>query len=142
MTAPAPGVRLDTLGQIALTVTDVERATAYYRDTLGLPFLFAFPGLAFFRLGDVRLMLTRPDDADPRSMASPLYFRVRDIQRAHETLAARGVAFVDAPHVVHRDDTMTLWMAFFRDPDGNLMAIMEEEDAGRGTGDEGRGANA
>lgn len=120
-------VALDTLGQIALTVSDVARATTFYRDTLGMPFLFAYPGLAFFRLGDVRLMLSLPEGSDPRSMASPLYFRVRDIARVHAALAERGVTFRDAPHIVHRDATMELWMAFFSDPDGNLLALMEEK---------------
>lgn len=119
-------VALDTLGQIALTVTDIDRATAFYRDTLGMPFLFAFPGLAFFTLGDVRLMLSLPEGSDPRTMASPLYFRVRDIAAVHQTLTDRGVAFRDEPHVVHRDATMELWMTFFDDPDGNLLALMEE----------------
>ena len=126
MTDSPSSVRLDRLGQIALTVDDVERATAFYRDTLGVPFLFAFPGLAFFRLGEVRLMLSLPEGADPRTAASPLYFTVKDIARIHETLSARGVAFVGAPHIVHRDDSMELWMAFFRDPSGNLLALMEE----------------
>lgn len=119
-------VSLDTLGQIALTVGDVERAIAFYRDTLGMPFLFGAPGLAFFRLGDVRLMLSIPEGADPRTMASPLYFRVRDIEATHAALAARGVEFVGPPHIVHRDATVELWMTFFRDPDGNLLALMEE----------------
>jgi methylmalonyl-CoA/ethylmalonyl-CoA epimerase len=126
MAASTPVV-LDALGQIALTVSDVERSTAFYRDTLGVPFLFAAPGLAFFALGGVRLMLSRPEGDDPRAMASPLYFTVRDIARTHEALAARGVEFIGAPHVVHRDARMELWMAFFRDPDGNLLALMEEK---------------
>ena len=118
---------LDTLGQIALTVTDVERATTFYRDSLGLPFLFAYPGLAFFRLGDVRLMLSLPEPSEPSSMASPLYFRVTDIGRIHAALLDRGVQFRDEPHLVHRDAAMELWMTFFHDPDGNLLALMEEK---------------
>ena len=126
MATPA-SLSLNTLGQIALTVSDVERSTAFYRDTLGMPFLFAFPGLAFFKLGDVRLMLSLPEQQDPRSMASPLYFRVHDIARAHQTLVERGVRFRDEPHIVHRDATMQLWMTFFSDPDENLLALMEEK---------------
>lgn len=124
--AATTAVRLDTLGQIALTVSDVERAAAFYRDTLGVPFLFAYPGLAFFRLGDVRLMLSLPEATLPQSMASPLYFRVTDIVAVHSTLADRGVKFRDEPHIVHRDATMELWMTFFYDPDGNMLALMEE----------------
>ena len=144
MTDSPASVRLDRLGQIALTVDDVERATTFYRDTLGVPFLFAFPGLAFFRLGEVRLMLTLPEGTDPRTAASPMYFTVNDIAGVHEALAARGVAFVDAPHIVHRDESMELWMGFFRDPAGNLLALMEERlggtrGEGRGAGTRGRG---
>ena len=128
--ASPPLVTLDTLGQIALTVSDIERATAFYRETLGMPFLFAFPGLAFFKLGGVRLMLSLPESQDPRSMASPLYFRVRDIGQVHAALAERGVAFRDAPHIVHRDASMELWMAFFFDPDDNMLALMEEKTPG------------
>lgn len=124
-------IALDTLGQIGVTVSDVERSAGFYRDTLGVPFLFAYPGLAFFRLGDVRLMLTLPESGEPRQMASPLYFRVGDIAQVHAALSERGVDFVDAPHVIHRDDRMELWMSFFRDPDGNLLALMEEK-AGAG----------
>ena len=129
MASPSP-VTLDTLGQIALTVSDIARATAFYRETLGMPFLFAFPGLAFFALGDVRLMLSLPESQDPRSMASPLYFRVRDIARVHAALAEHGVVFRDAPHIVHRDASMELWMAFFFDPDDNMLALMEEKTPG------------
>lgn len=128
--ASPPPVTLDTLGQIALTVSDIERAAAFYRETLGVPFLFAFPGLAFFNLGGVRLMLSLPESQNPRSMASPLYFRVRDIGRVHASLAERGVAFRDAPHIVHRDASMELWMAFFFDPDDNMLALMEEKTPG------------
>jgi methylmalonyl-CoA/ethylmalonyl-CoA epimerase len=125
--AATSAVALTTLGQIGLTVTDVERATIFYRDTLGIPFLFAYPGLAFFMLGDVRLMLTLPESREPRSMASPLYFRVRDIAQFHAALQERGVAFRDEPHIVHRDARMELWMTFFTDPDDNLLALMEEK---------------
>ena len=120
-------VALDSLGQIALTVSDIERATGFYRDTLGMPFLFAYPGLAFFKLGDVRLMLSLPESHDPRSMASPLYFRVHDIARVHAALVERGVPFRDEPHIVHRDASMELWMAFFFDPDENMLVLMEEK---------------
>lgn len=120
-------VSLDTLGQIAVTATDVERSTAFYRDALGVPFLFAFPGLAFFKLGDVRLMLSLPEKDLPATMASPLYFRVRDIAAVREALIARGVEFRDDAHIVHRDPSMELWMTFFSDPDGNLLALMEEK---------------
>jgi methylmalonyl-CoA/ethylmalonyl-CoA epimerase len=125
--AATTAVTLDTLGQIAMTVSDVDRSTAFYRDTLGVPFLFSFPGLAFFKLGNVRLMLSLPEPGLSPTMASPLYFRVNDIEAIHAALAAKNVTFRDEPHIVHKDASMELWMTFFDDPDGNLLALMEEK---------------
>jgi methylmalonyl-CoA/ethylmalonyl-CoA epimerase len=116
--------RLTEIGQIAVTVEDVERATAFYRDVLGVPFLFDAAGLAFFDLGGIRLMLSRPEGVGPSS--SVLYFRAADIQASYETLLSHGVEFKEAPHVVHRTDDYELSMAFFDDSEGNVMAIMNE----------------
>ena len=90
---------LTEVGQIAVTVEDVERATAFYRDVLGVPFLFDAPGLAFFNLGGVRLMLSRPESVE--SSASLLYFCAADIQASYETLLGHGVEFIEAPQMVH-----------------------------------------
>ena len=134
MTAPpenAPEVRLSTIGQIAVRVRDLPRAVAFYRDALGLPLLFqAPPALAFFQCGDVRVMLSTPEKPEFDHPASVIYFRVADIQAAHGALAGRGVPFVDQPHVVHRAPGYELWMAFFRDPDHSLLALMAEQKAG------------
>lgn len=119
-----PNAGLTEVGQIAVTVEDVERATVFYRDVLGVPFLFDAPGLAFFDLGGVRLMLSRPEGVGPAS--SVLYFRAADIQASYETLLSHGVEFKGAPHVVHRTDGYELSMAFFDDSEGNVMAIMHE----------------
>jgi catechol 2,3-dioxygenase-like lactoylglutathione lyase family enzyme len=116
---------IQSIGQIALPVSDVDRATAFYRDQVGLPFLFAFPGMAFFDCGGVRLYIAKPEKPE-FSGTSILYFRVADIQAAHTELTARGVAFTDAPHRVHADARHELWLAFFRDPDGHPMALMSE----------------
>jgi len=116
---------LDRIGQIAITVQDVDRATAFYRDTLGMPHLFSAPGMAFFDCSGVRLMLSLPEGSDPGA-ASILYYRVQDARQAAATLTDRGVHFEGAPHVVHRTDTHELWMAFFRDSEGTLMALMSE----------------
>lgn len=123
MTDPPFGLR--QIGQIRIQVTDVDRAVAFYRDALGMPFLFAFPGMAFFDLDGLRLMLVEPEG---RAFGgeSAVYYRVDDIGQAVEALEARGVIFDDRPHVVHRDDAHELWMAFFRDPDGNVLALMSE----------------
>jgi methylmalonyl-CoA/ethylmalonyl-CoA epimerase len=99
---------------------------AFYRDALGLRLLFRAPGLAFFDCGGVRLMLGGAEEAEFDHPSSVIYFRVPDILATHETLKARRVEFRGAPHVVHRAADHDLWMAFFRDPDGNTLALMNE----------------
>ncbi len=127
MAATSTQSGLSTIGQIAVTVRDVERSVAFYRDTLGLRFLFqAPPALAFFACGSVRLMLTAPEKPEDAVANSPLYFNVADIQQSHETLRSRGVKFVDEPHLVARMPDHELWMCFFRDPDENLLGLMAE----------------
>ena len=116
-----------TLGQLVINVHDLDRATAYYRDTLGLPLLFQFPGLAFFRCGEVRFMLSRAEKPEFDHPGSILYYKVPDVVATHAALSARGVAFVDQPHVVHRAETYELWMAFFTDSEGNTAAVMAEK---------------
>lgn len=117
---------LDQIGQIAIPVTDVERSIAFYRDVLGMRFLFqAPPGLGFFDCGGVRLMLDGPA-AEQAGNSSVLYYRVPDIKDAHTTLVDRGVEFEREPHLVAKLPDHDLWMAFFRDPDRNLVALMAE----------------
>jgi methylmalonyl-CoA/ethylmalonyl-CoA epimerase len=119
------GFGLSTIGQILVPVADAERATAFYRDQLGMRFLFAFPRIAFFDADGIRLYLAEAEAADFGGRAT-IYFRVPDVAEAFETLRARGVPFTDEPHVVHRDGTIELWMAFAKDPDGNNIALMAE----------------
>ncbi len=121
--AEFPG--LSAIGQIAITVADVDRAIAYYRDTLGMRLLFQFPGLGFFDCGGVLLMLTKPEKPG-EGYSSIVYFKVPDIRQAHAALAGRGVAFEREPHLTARMPDHDLWMAFFRDLDGNLLALMCE----------------
>ncbi len=111
---------------MAQRATDLDRAVGFYRDTLGASFLASFdpPGLAFFDLAGVRLLL------EPSASSTTLYFAVDDIDASFDELRSRGVVFEQGPQLVHRDDDGTLgtageeeWMAFFRDPDGNLLAI-------------------
>jgi catechol 2,3-dioxygenase-like lactoylglutathione lyase family enzyme len=123
MTDASFGLRL--IGQIRIQVTDVDRAVAFYRDVLGMTFLYAFPGMGFFDLDGVRLMLVEPEGRAFGGV-SAIYYRVDDIGEAVKTLESRGVIFDDQPHVVHEDDAYDLWMAFFRDPDGNVLALMSE----------------
>jgi methylmalonyl-CoA/ethylmalonyl-CoA epimerase len=116
---------LRQIGQIRIQVTDVDRAVAFYRDALGMTFLYAFPGMGFFDVDGVRLMLVEPEGRAFGGV-SAIYYRVADIGEAVKALEARGVTFDDQPHVVHRDPDYDLWMAFFRDPDGNVLALMSE----------------
>lgn len=118
------------IGQIAMTVGDLPRAVAFYRDVLGMRFLFeAPPAMAFFDCGGVRLMMSLPEQAGAdagRQFASIIYYTVDDIQQAARALEARGVLFETAPHIVARLPHADLWMAFLRDPDRHLLAIMSE----------------
>ena len=123
-----PTVSLGRIGQIAVRARDLERATAFYRDTLGLRFLFAAPPhLAFFDCAGVRLMLDVPVDARFDHPSSILYFSVEGIAKTARALEQRGVRFESAPHVIHRTDDYELWMAFFEDSEGNMLALMEEK---------------
>ena len=118
-------LREASLGQILVPVRDVTRATAFYRDVLGLRFLFDAPGLAFFDAGGVRLMLAVPE-AEHAHPGSVLYYRVGDVQAAHAALVARGAESVAEPHVVHKADDHDLWMGFLEDGEGNTFAVMSE----------------
>jgi catechol 2,3-dioxygenase-like lactoylglutathione lyase family enzyme len=123
----ASEVHLSRIGQIAVTAHDVDRATAFYRDTLGMKLLFqAPPQLSFFDCDGVRLMLSRPSEEEFDHPSSVLYFRVEDIRRAHEELSRKGVAFRDAPHLVAKLPDHELWMTFFKDSEGNTLALMSE----------------
>lgn len=118
---------LNKIGQIAVPVTDVERAIPFYRDVLGMRFLFkAPPGLAFFDCGGVRLLLEESSPAGEEMRSSIIYYRVPDLQNAFRTLSSRGVFFEQEPHLIAKMPDHDLWMAFFRDPDSNLMALMSE----------------
>lgn len=127
MTTSAPTeIGISRLAQVAVVVHDVPRAVRFYRDVLGLPFLFEAPGLAFLRCGDVRLMLTTPSKPEYDHPGAILYLAVPDVRRAHAELSGRGVLFQGEPLVVHRDERHELWMAFFHDPDGNPLAVTAE----------------
>lgn len=125
-TSHAAPFGLSDIGQIALTVTDLDRSIAFYRDALGMQLLFQFPNLVFFDCAGVRLMLTAAENpAEPDGYA--VYFKVPAIHEAYRTLLDRGVEFEREPHLVARMPDHELWMAFFRDPDRNLLAVMGEE---------------
>ena len=115
------------LGQIHISVTDLDRSVAFYRDTLGIPLLFRVPGqpMAFLASGAVRLYLGVPESPEFASKCV-LYFTVDDIDAEYARLAAAGATADDRPHVVHRDGDTELWMAFLSDPDGHQVALMQE----------------
>ena len=120
---------LGAIGQVARAVENIERARAWYADVLGLPHLYSFGRLAFFDCGGTRLMLEDRSILEVADLHndSVIYFRVASVEAAYEELRGRGVEFVDAPHVVgtHPDGTQE-WMAFFKDCDGKLLAVMAQ----------------
>jgi methylmalonyl-CoA/ethylmalonyl-CoA epimerase len=119
------------LRQVALTVRDVARSTEFYRDMVGLPFLFsAGPSLAFLAIGGVRLMLAGPEGEFKPGLSSVLYFKVDDIVAAHAEMSARGVPFITAPHFIAPMPDHDLWLCDFKDPDGHTMALMCERPTG------------
>ena len=112
--------------QISMRVHDVERAVRFYRDTLGVPFLFAAPPrMAFFDCNGVRLMLSTPEPEFDHP-GPILYFAVEDIGAMHDTLRARGVAFRTAPHKIATLADREVWLADFEDSEGNTLALMSE----------------
>ena len=127
MNAIASGIGIIRLGQIAINAKDVDRAAKFYEEKLGLKLLFkAPPGLAFFDCGGVRLMLGRAEKPELDHPGSVLYFDVPDIQAAYGKLKASGVGFEDEPHLIAKMPAHDLWMTFFRDSEGNLLALMSE----------------
>jgi DNA-binding CsgD family transcriptional regulator/catechol 2,3-dioxygenase-like lactoylglutathione lyase family enzyme len=122
MTAP---FKISRIGQVSRSVKDIRQAAAWYGDVLGLAHLYTFGKLAFFDLGGTRLLLTQ--EADSPAAESILYLLVSDIEVAHETLRAREVEFINAPHLIHRHpDGTEEWMAFFKDPEGRPLALMSQ----------------
>jgi predicted enzyme related to lactoylglutathione lyase len=121
-----PPVALSAIGQIAVNVEDVERAIVFYRDTLGVRFLFQVPKMAFFDCSGVRLMLSLPEGDEFDHPASVLYYKVGDIHATHRELERRGVTFRGVPHLIAKMPDHELWMAFFDDSEGNVMALMSE----------------
>ena len=124
-----------SLGQVALTVRDVGASTTFYRDRVGLPFLFAAgPGLAFFGVGPTRLMLSAGEEGFTPGSGTVLYMKVADLGATWTAMQERGVTFVDAPHLIAPMPDHDLWMCFFRDPDEHLWGLMAELPKGQTVG--------
>lgn len=119
-------LNLAQIGQINVPVQDLDRAIAFYRDILGLPFLFSVPNLAFFDCAGVRLLLDKPEDPAFAHPSSIIYFRVEDIRGQTTALHAQGVEVINEPELIAKMPDHDLWMSFFKDPEGNTLALMEE----------------
>lgn len=117
---------LETLGQISMPVRELAKAIEFYRDVLGLPFLFEVPGMAFFQCGEIRLLLAEPEEGDFENSNSILYFKVEDIEGALGALRRLGAEVISPAHLVAPMTDHDLWMAFFKDSEGNTLALMEE----------------
>jgi catechol 2,3-dioxygenase-like lactoylglutathione lyase family enzyme len=126
MNTATTSVGISGLGQIAINAHDIERAIAFYRDKLGLRLLFTAGKLAFFDCGGVRLMLDVAEKPEFDHPSSILYFRVPDIEGAYRQMLDNAVHFEDKPHVIAKMPDHDLWMTFFRDSEGNLLALMSE----------------
>lgn len=116
-----------TVGQLLIPVENLESAIGYYRDVLGLEYLFsAPPQMSFFQAGSVRLLVGVPEAGQARERGSAVYFKVPDIHAVYATLKERGVAFPSEPKLIHKTPASELWLVEFRDPDGNQLALMSE----------------
>lgn len=124
----SPTILLDQLGQIALTVRDLERSTNFYRDTLGLKFLFGAGTMSFFQCGAVRLMLGTGEHPSESFVPTStiLYFKVDDLHATHAAFEQTGVVFLQPPHLVAKMPGYDLWMAFLKDPDDATIGLMAE----------------
>ncbi len=125
MTPTTQPFGLSSIGQIFVRARDLDRAVRFYRDTLGMPFLFqAPPQMAFFQCGPTTVMVGVPESPEFDHPASTIYYLVPDIDAAHATLRGRAVDFISEPHLVHRAADYDLWLADFRDSEGNVLALM------------------
>jgi methylmalonyl-CoA/ethylmalonyl-CoA epimerase len=121
-------MNFNQIGQIALHADDLERAVAFYRDTLGMRFIFQVPpGLAFFDCGGIRLMIDGIKEREiPERINSLIYYKVADLPAVYEELSTRGVTFESKPHLIAKMPDHELWMAFLRDTENNLIGLMSE----------------
>ena len=123
-----PNLADSRIGQIAIVCKDVQRAKAFYKDALGLRHLFdAGPNLSFFNCGGVRLMLTPAERPEDDHLSSILYYQIENIEAVQKDLAAKGVSFVNLPHMIAKMPDHELWLSELRDSEGNALALMEEK---------------
>jgi len=118
--------RIKKIGQIGVPAKNIERATAFYKDQLGLQLLFTTDTMAFFDCDGVRLFISLPEKEEFAHSSSILYFHVEDIQQAYEEYKEKGIVFIDEPHVVAKMGQTETWMVFFKDTEENMHALMSE----------------
>ena len=114
------------VGQVAITVQNIDRATKFYQNQLGLTYLFSAGNLVFFKSGDLRILLTLPENQKNEISNSVIYFNVTDINKSYSELLKKDVEFIDKPHLIAKIDNVETWMTFFNDSEGNLLALMSE----------------
>jgi predicted enzyme related to lactoylglutathione lyase len=119
-------VNIIGVGQIAITVQDIERARNFYQNQLGLTYLFSAGNLVFFKSGDLRILLTTPETQKNEISNSVIYFNVTDINMSYSNLLERQVVFIDKPHLIAKMGNVETWMTFFNDSEGNMLALMSE----------------
>lgn len=119
-------MKIDRIGQIAVPVHDMHRAINFYQNILGLRLMFKAGDITFFDLQGVRLMLAKPEKDDQTFFGSIIYYQVDDIQHAYDELLNQGVHLIGKPHVIASMNQVDTWMAFFKDSEGNTLALMSE----------------
>ncbi|MGN9867212.1 VOC family protein [Bacillus swezeyi] len=119
-------MRIQKVGQIGVPVQDLDRAARFYQDVLGLSLLFRTDGMAFFECNGLRLLLSLPEKDEFALSSSIIYFQVEDLAGAYEKLTGKGVSFLGKPHIVAKMEQTETWMAFFKDTEGNTLALMSE----------------
>ena len=118
--------QIQSIGQIGINAKDQTRAVEFYKDVLGLPLLFETNGLAFFQCGETRLLVSQAESKEFDHPGSVLYFNVEDLEGKVAAMKERGAEFLDEPHVVGKMGETEIWMAFFKDSEGNTLALMTE----------------
>lgn len=128
---PERQLNIQKVGQVSIPVHDINKAVDFYRDVLELSLLFDASNMAFFECNGLRLLLSIPESDQYDHASSILYFQVDDIQKSYHTLLERGVSFPDQPHMIAKMGNTETWMAFFKDPDENILVLMSEVEAGQ-----------